>query len=178
MRRKIFSFISAMTLLLWAAMVLLWAWSHWRGDDFSYVSRSPSLPNQSYFLQSAEGAITFTRFVRTAPSLKTYTSNSLNMGFSSRHWGGGIRRYSPPTNRLGFAVNARSGPYGVQHDLVAPYYAIVSVMGVWPVIVGWRRFKRRRQKPAGHCLRCSYDLRGNESGICPECGTSVAGNNS
>jgi hypothetical protein len=167
-----------MSMLLFVATMLLWVWSHWRGDDFSYLSGSPSLPNESYFLQSAEGAVTFTRFVRTAPSLKTYTSNSLNTGSSSRHWRGGVRRYSPPANRLGFAVDSRTGPYGVQHDLVVPYYAVVVALAVWPMIISSRQFKRWRQKPAGHCLMCSYDLKGNESGICPECGTSVAGNNS
>jgi hypothetical protein len=30
-----------------------------------------------------------------------------------------------------------------------------------------RRYRRRR----GQCLRCAYDLRFNESGICPECGS-------
>ena len=28
----------------------------------------------------------------------------------------------------------------------------------------------RRPKP-GHCRTCGYDLTGNESGVCPECGT-------
>ena len=27
----------------------------------------------------------------------------------------------------------------------------------------------RRQQP-GHCVRCAYDLTGNTSGVCPECG--------
>jgi len=30
-----------------------------------------------------------------------------------------------------------------------------------------RRWRRRRK---GLCLRCGYDLRGNASGVCPECG--------
>ena len=29
------------------------------------------------------------------------------------------------------------------------------------------------RKPAGCCARCSYDLTGNTSGICPECGVPV-----
>lgn len=33
-----------------------------------------------------------------------------------------------------------------------------------------RRWRRRRK---GLCLKCGYDLTGNESGICPECGTEV-----
>ena len=31
----------------------------------------------------------------------------------------------------------------------------------------------RRRRKLGLCVRCSYDLRGNESGVCPECGEPV-----
>ena len=34
-------------------------------------------------------------------------------------------------------------------------------------------FHTRRYKP-GHCQSCGYDLTGNTSGICPECGTAIA----
>ena len=33
-----------------------------------------------------------------------------------------------------------------------------------------RRWRRRRK---GWCLSCGYDLTGNVSGVCPECGTEV-----
>jgi hypothetical protein len=32
---------------------------------------------------------------------------------------------------------------------------------------------RRRRRSRGLCERCCYDLRGNVSGACPECGTAV-----
>ena len=31
----------------------------------------------------------------------------------------------------------------------------------------------RRRYPAGRCQRCGYDLTGNVSGRCPECGTPI-----
>ena len=30
--------------------------------------------------------------------------------------------------------------------------------------------RNRRRIPVGHCTRCRYDLTGNTSGVCPECG--------
>ncbi len=31
----------------------------------------------------------------------------------------------------------------------------------------------RRRTPPGHCQKCGYNLTGNVSGVCPECGTAV-----
>ncbi len=35
---------------------------------------------------------------------------------------------------------------------------------------------RRKRHERGHCERCGYDLTGNTSGVCPECGSTVASN--
>jgi rubrerythrin len=32
-----------------------------------------------------------------------------------------------------------------------------------------------RRIPPGHCQRCGYNLTGNVSGVCPECGTQTRG---
>ena len=37
-------------------------------------------------------------------------------------------------------------------------------------VVNGRRLMRRKK---GHCLKCGYDLAGNVSGVCPECGTDI-----
>jgi len=39
-----------------------------------------------------------------------------------------------------------------------------------PTYILWRRDRRH---PKGHCQKCGYDLTGNESGICPECGSKI-----
>lgn len=36
-----------------------------------------------------------------------------------------------------------------------------------------RRARAARRHAPGRCNRCDYDLTGNESGVCPECGTKV-----
>ncbi|MDB5354049.1 MAG: hypothetical protein JWN24_502 [Phycisphaerales bacterium] len=52
-----------------------------------------------------------------------------------------------------------------------------AVLFVWYVLAlpgraisGWRD---RRRLAEGQCLLCGYDLTGNVSGVCPECGRSV-----
>lgn len=56
----------------------------------------------------------------------------------------------------------------------------VTVVAVWPFVVlpicaaavAW--WRDRRRFPAGCCSACGYDLTGNVSGTCPECGQAVA----
>jgi hypothetical protein len=42
------------------------------------------------------------------------------------------------------------------------------------VVFAWRRHRKRRYRPE-FCRACLYDLTGNTSGTCPECGTAVVG---
>jgi predicted Zn-ribbon and HTH transcriptional regulator len=43
---------------------------------------------------------------------------------------------------------------------------------VIPTAILFRRDRRRF--PPSHCQRCGYDLTGNMSGVCPECGLAVS----
>jgi hypothetical protein len=48
----------------------------------------------------------------------------------------------------------------------APVFVIILLI----LLILWRRTKPR---PAGHCQNCGYDLTGNVSGRCPECGKLI-----
>ena len=56
-----------------------------------------------------------------------------------------------------------------------PCWAAVGIFGTYPLWtmlrLGARRAYRSRK---GHCMSCGYDLTGNLSGVCPECGGAVA----
>lgn len=59
-----------------------------------------------------------------------------------------------------------------------PLQASVTVPSLWSFLGGfllftWLTLREPRQSPPGHCLKCGYDLKGNVSGLCPECGTAV-----
>jgi hypothetical protein len=41
-----------------------------------------------------------------------------------------------------------------------------------PTFVLW--WLERRPYPAGRCQQCRYDLTGNMTGVCPECGVAVS----
>ncbi len=47
------------------------------------------------------------------------------------------------------------------------------LIATW-VPTAWLWWFGRRKHPPGHCPHCGYDLTGNESGVCPECGRAIA----
>ena len=106
----------------------------------------------------------------------------------------GFRGYSPGKAMCGLrVVNAATGrPAGfmasLQRNLVllVPLLPLVLAFGLThgPRIGdGWARTRVIRRKhaghpvftglPAAHCTRCRFDLTGNTTGICSECGTPV-----
>ena len=47
---------------------------------------------------------------------------------------------------------------------------LVLILVLMPTLLVWYRDRRI---PFGHCRKCGYDLTGNVSGVCPECGESI-----
>lgn len=54
--------------------------------------------------------------------------------------------------------------------IVIPLWVPLGCMTLLTVVLFIRNRVRRL---AHHCRKCDYDLTGNESGVCPECGTRV-----
>ena len=50
--------------------------------------------------------------------------------------------------------------------LWAPVWMLIVIVLPPTVYLFWRD----RRHPRGHCQECGYDLKGNVSGVCPECG--------
>jgi hypothetical protein len=56
--------------------------------------------------------------------------------------------------------------------LLVPIYGVVVILALY--YFRWIKGLRRKEfLLAGFCPRCEYDLTGNISGTCPECGTST-----
>jgi hypothetical protein len=51
---------------------------------------------------------------------------------------------------------------------------VLALLLIYPALVflrgPWLRHRRRRR---GRCVQCGYSLRGNFTGICPECGETT-----
>ena len=52
-----------------------------------------------------------------------------------------------------------------------PLWPVFLAAAVPTTLLWWRD----RHYPKGHCQTCGYDLTGNISGVCPECGSDVPG---
>ena len=66
---------------------------------------------------------------------------------------------------LGFGLPGKDGGGRLQ----TPVWLLVVATGFPTAILWWRD----RRPKAGFCKVCKYDLTGNESGNCPECGTAI-----
>ncbi len=55
-----------------------------------------------------------------------------------------------------------------------PLWLVFLLFAPWPAIAWLRGSHRRaRRRALGLCERCGYNLTGNVSGVCPECGTPI-----
>jgi hypothetical protein len=75
-----------------------------------------------------------------------------------------------------FVAFLESGPLGnsgLRVRVFAGSAAFLGLAGVWDV--ARRRWHARRADAESHptCRTCGYDLTGNVSGVCPECGTTI-----
>lgn len=56
--------------------------------------------------------------------------------------------------------------------VMIPQWSVLCLALVLPVTRAGRWWCRRGRGGPGRCQACGYDLTGNESGVCPECGRS------
>lgn len=85
-----------------------------------------------------------------------------------------IIRVPSPCTIAAFPPAAAHGPPSfvkVQHDGVGVSYVLylpALILLGWTALMWWRAFKNQDE---GRCA-CGYDLTGNVSGVCPECGAA------
>ena len=146
-----------------AALVLVsysWSRSRWHRDTLavpvSYVS--------SVFVESRGSVMRFGHAYDEA--LPVY---------------GRLRLTSEPTRSLpsylrpswGLSI-ARYGRTRVGRAVSVPDWVVAALLCISPAVTLTRGYRRCRREGAHRCLTCGYDLTGNISGVCPECGTRIS----
>ena len=90
-------------------------------------------------------------------------------------------RYNVPpgftcgTGRSTEAMRWHSSRQWYSHEISAPIGLIFAVFAAWPVhrMLFGRLLRRRYRRKHGLCRQCGYDLTGNVSGVCSECGVQT-----
>jgi hypothetical protein len=167
LRRIIFTGLTVLSLLLCVATVVLWVRSYWRYERISLITDdSATFRSVAVLKGRIECDVEHVDFPKHlwqhAPPLRYVTdaafdTSRLSHTFIGFGWG---RQPTPP-------------PFiGVAAQFSIPDAYLTAIFAALPAIRIYRHFRRRYRVLPGHCLKCSYDLRGTPE-RCPECGTAV-----
>ena len=153
MRGKLFTFFSAVSLLLFAAVCVLWL-------------RSRPVVNVVVF-RGAQGVYRVHSYGghldldwRDRQLDRRIGDDDEVVDESSRNWI--FTRF----------ITARSGSSYIYISIAD--WLFLGAFAILPLISGGRAIlgRRRRRRRAGHCPVCGYDLRATP-GLCPECGRAT-----
>lgn len=140
-RRRVFSVAALMSLLLCVATVVLWFVSH------RWPDRPPSA------IQTAPAGT-------TVPDVGVFLDSG-SIGYRRLTWYVGA-----------WEASAEGPSFEMPIWVLTAFFGVPALVRFFPAERVYHRIRRRisRHRP-GICPTCSYDLTGNASGVCPECGT-------
>ena len=180
MVRRIFTIASAVSLLLFVGTAVLWVRSYWVGDHFAKatVRHAAEISSMSgevlYYDQVSPVLLGFA--TPAAPDDRwsySQSSHPARPGTGNDTW----------LNRMGVALDWRErSPVMVFSDrpvfqtitrVVIPHWLVGLPFAILPALSLIRYTRRVREQRARQCRSCGYNLIGNVSGTCPECGTAV-----
>ena len=161
MIRRLFTIASAVSLLLCVATVVLWVRSYLVEDVVLWTSNGV---DRGFYSVTGK-----TIFIRRATSVAIEPSfhHFSHPDPSPFLWRRGML-YGP---YLGMAFSRTVRP---ELAVQLPHWLFTMAFTFLPA--SWLvAYSRRLHGSHGLCHHCGYSLTGNTSGVCPECGTAVAG---
>jgi hypothetical protein len=177
-RRRLLTFLSALSLILCVGTVALWVRSYWRNDRLDWQSGNATSAVQTGFLSSG-GKIYYHRIA--LPTMWHGGSNfqPLPLQFLSLPYediSASPPGISGPTvftvGFLGFMLVGDRESICSEGPLILelPDWGGMLLTLVLPMLWLRKAVRRRSTRGPARCTVCSYDLTGNLSGTCPECG--------
>jgi hypothetical protein len=201
MLRRLFTLLSALSLLLCVVVLAAWLGAALMPREFPYRSvrrQGPILVRNYGGVGWNPSAFTFQRYEDHTLIGQEYDAQFRLVGeqtpddeerlaFSetaesrqppdSLNFYGNAYRFQRDDQLEHFVTGPRLKVYGRGTVLVVPFGPLVLMMAVLPAIyVAMYALQKRRgrRRMAGLCIRCGYDLRATP-GRCPECGASGPG---
>ena len=156
MRRRLFTFFSALSLLLCLAVCGLWVRSYWHSDPIEHYY---SFSADSWQTEWNSGGVTVS--ISEQLELGAPTGSPIEWRFAGFH-----------RTRMNWAF-ATSFTVTRTDSVTVPHWFWLALAGIAPTV--WLRaaIRRRRRTHAGLCRSCGYDLRATPD-RCPECGRRAA----
>ncbi len=183
MRRWLFNIFAVVSMALCAAVAGLWVRSYFCYDGLylAKVTGPEERPERRFFhFRSSLGSMSFCSEYQNCVRefMHPYDRKLIGAG-----WIRAVQVESPPTSInvgggwLGFQSKFQSDVHKAQtryeRVVILPHWFCAIVLTA-PGVLWLRSWRRRRLlRLRGHCRSCGYNLTGNVSGICPECGTAI-----
>jgi len=194
MRRHIFTYMTAASLVLCAALLILWVRSYWFWDHVGFVGAATDRGRYTGgYIDNGCGALHFVVWIRQAPNAKGQAGSGVEWSsgmvsektsaykarrrsymrsIGAKGWLGfwfSKRMISPNAGRSPNPGSKTPLPLQPTWIISVPYWSPVLLAALLPAL--WFYKWRHRPRP-GRCLACGYDLRAS-SDRCPECGTPI-----
>ena len=163
MTRRLLNLVTALSLLLCVAVVLLWVRSYWRHDGWDWGTSTGRAG-----VDSCRGYLSAGRVEVPPADLANIPRGHLV--------------YSEPAARAEATMLKPNWSFGVirasrirerglrAFDVRVPHWLVALAAAIAP---GACLYRRWRPPPPGCCEACGYDLRATP-GRCPECGTTTS----
>ena len=176
-RRYIFNTLTAVSLLLLLATVGLWVRSYWRHDEVELWPRKRLVPgarpwaNTGYdltFIDLSNGSCQIESVCTDRkPEAVHWHHRSLDVA----SFNDGCNFHSNP--RIKHIKDRFIFRFDTWWWMRFPLWAAVLPLLVLPILWSALQLRHRARIRSNVCLACGYDLTGNESGVCPECGAAI-----
>lgn len=155
MKRWIFNIVAGLSLLLCIAAAMVWSRSYSVGDLWQW---SDPGAGRLLSLWTIPGTIC----VRWRPLSTPFPAGYRHITREKMSWGS-----PPPAFRF----------YGKDATAMVAGWLATSILAVLPAcwfgVLLLRLVRNSRRSNAPVCLNCGYNLTGNVSGVCPECGMAI-----
>jgi hypothetical protein len=161
MRRRLFKLAAAASLLLCVATAILWVIGDITGIYISWIRMDPSGMYQTYYAARVSGG-------GFAFESSFEQPDHSRLGWHAKFNDNDYPMTGPDWGRTWY-IDFGEGGFRLA---VFPCWSVLLLSLLLPI---WWTI-RRRAKPAmnrAKCSTCGYNLTGNTSGVCPECGTPV-----
>ena len=177
MLRRLFTALSALSVLLCVAVCVLWVRSYWVGEAVYREGPSQRLAVLSSRGQCSAFRTTYPASAANGPTRWKYSDRGMWAEVTRRP---GLYRADPAVRCYGpiagFGMfDKPAGPtsnFAATREVFLPYWSLVLLTAAGPAAWYARRRRRLRSRSLGLCPACGYDLRATPE-RCPECGRAA-----